>query len=271
MKKLYALLIFCFVLRVPAAIAGTGPDLVVNQADLEHEWIVRDENLDGSLCSVVEGGVIPGMHMVLRFTVTTDNIGDADINIGDPRVHVANNDGLFEFATCHQHYHFRNYARYELIDPVSGKSWRAAKRGFCMIDSLPVPASTTGNPPRSKQFTVCGTLTEAGNQGITKDWGDTYKFFLGGQYFVLDGGDRQDPVPPGTYIIRITVNPPFVPDAQNPCRNLDSATGFCHALFESNYSNNVTEVTVTIPDHPGKSGSGPGVGLPQPKGEPIDN
>jgi hypothetical protein len=28
-----------------------------------------------------------------------------------------------------------------------------------------------------------------GNQGISKGWADTYVWKLGGQYFVLDGGD----------------------------------------------------------------------------------
>jgi hypothetical protein len=61
-----------------------------------------------SWCSVQEGGITPGDHPVLRFTVTTPNIGNADLALGDPNVHVAANDGLYEFATCHNH--FRHYA-----------------------------------------------------------------------------------------------------------------------------------------------------------------
>jgi len=200
----------------------------------------------------------------VRFTVETPNIGDADIFVGDPNVHVANNDGLFEFASCHHHYHFRHYALYELIDPATGFVWKAAKKGFCMLDTDPVPAADGTEPPRSSQFRNCGAIGIPGNQGISHGWADTYRFFLGGQYFVLDGGDGQPVVPPGNYIIRITVNPPYTPTANEPCRFLEKidANGnqVCHQLPESNYSNNVGEVLITIPAHPGKTGVGPAVG-----------
>ncbi|HMC30128.1 MAG TPA: lysyl oxidase family protein [Candidatus Angelobacter sp.] len=240
------------------------PDLIVNTELLSHQWVVRDEQLDATFCSVEEGGVTPGLRRLVRFTVETPNIGDADIIVGDPNVHVANNDGLFEFATCHHHYHFRHYALYQLIDPATGFVWKAAKKGFCMLDTDPVPAANGTEPPRSSQFRSCGAIGIPGNQGISHGWADTYRFFLGGQYFILDGGDGQPVVPPGNYIIRITVNPPFTPTANEPCRFLEKidANGqqVCHQLPESNYSNNVGEVLITIPAHPGKSGTGPAAG-----------
>src|SRR2546426_11250936 len=115
----------------------TGPDLIVRSDVLSHQWVVRDENLSSTLCSVQEGEVTPGLRRLIRFTVMTPNVGDTDIALGDPNAHVAANDGLYEFATCHQHYHFRHYAKYELIDPATGFVWRAAKRGFCMLDTDP--------------------------------------------------------------------------------------------------------------------------------------
>ena len=65
---------------------------------------------------------------------------------------------------------------------------------------------------------------------------------------MLDGGDGQPVVPPGRYVIRVTVNPPFTPTADEPCRFLDTATGLCHQIEESNYANNTSEVTIDIPD-----------------------
>ena len=70
---------------------------------------------------------------------------------------------------------------------------------------------------------------------------------LSGQYFVLDNAD--------------------------PLR-----AGVCHQLPESNYEDNVGEAVAAIPDHPGKSGSGPGTNDQAPHdsdihddaGEPID-
>ena len=252
--------------------AAAQPDMIVRTEMLEQQWVVRDEKLDASFCSVIEGGVTPGLHRLVRFTVGTANIGDQDIYIGDPLEHYAANDGLFELAVCHQHFHFRNYALYQLIDPRTGKIWKAAKAGFCMLDTDPNPASLTGDPPRNPQYRDCGTLTEPGNQGITHGWTDTYRFFLGGQYFILDGGDGQPPVPPGHYIIRITANPAYKASKNEPCRVLDPATGLCHNFAEADYTNNIGEVLITIPDHPGKTGVGPLAGTDNPlKNEPNEH
>lgn len=246
------------------------PDLIVDQATLRSHWVTRFESFPASFCSVVEGDVTPGDHMVLRFTVGTPNIGDADLFLGDPNQHVAANDGLYEFAICHQHYHFRHYALYQLIDPNSGFVWRAAKRGFCMIDiekfgAYPGP----NNNPRN--YANCGAVGIPGNQGISKGWSDVYDWRLGGQFFVLDGGDGQPEVPPGDYILRITVNPGFVPAGGELCRNADPLhPGVCHQLPESNYENNVSEVIVTVPDHKGRQSVGPLKNEPNLTSEPID-
>ncbi len=256
----------------PARAQAPLPDLIVNQQILQNHWIVRDEDFLSTTCSVQEGGITPGTHRVLRFTVNTPNIGNANLALGDPNAHVAPiNDGLYEFATCHRHFHFRHYTLDELIDPRTGFAWRVAKRGFCMIDVLPAPPNLGGPPPGSPVFRSCGRVGIPGNQGIKAGWADEYIWFLGGQYFVLDGGDGQPPVPPGTYIIRVTVNPGFIPSGgpDDPCRFADpNHTGVCHQLPESNYENNVAQAIVNIPDHPGRGGVGPGVNDPPgPPGE----
>ncbi len=245
------------------------PNLIVDEKVLGSQWVVRDEKLSATFCSVEEGGVTPGVRRLVRFTVMTPNIGDADIFLGDPNAHVAAGDGLYEFATCHHHYHFRHYAIYQLIDPKTGKIWKAAKRGFCMLDTDPVPSADGTEPPRAPIFRSCGQVGIPGNQGISHGWADTYRFFLGGQYFVLDGGDGQPVVPPGDYIIRITVNPPFVATNGEPCPHTDT-NGFCHQLLESNYDDNVGQVLINIPDHPGR-GVGPLSGTTPLDTEPIDN
>jgi Lysyl oxidase len=254
---------------MPPSPRGDLPDLIVRDDVLTHHWVVRVEDLPASFCSVVEGEITPGVHTLIRFTVTTPNIGSADVFVGDPNEHVAQNDGLFEFASCHNHYHFRHYALYELIDPVSGFVWRAAKRGFCMLDTDPNPQWLDGPVPGPGQYRNCGAIGIPGNQGISAGWSDTYNLHLGGQYFVLDGGDGQPAVPPGEYIIRITVNPPFVAQGGEPCPHVDTA-GLCHQLPESDYTNNIGDVTITIPDRPGRTGVGPEKGSPHLSSEPID-
>jgi len=248
------------------------PDLIVDQAMLRQHWVVRTEDFPVTFCSVQEGNVTPGEHQVVRFTVSTPNIGTADLALGDPNAHIAANDGLYEFATCHNHFHFRHYALYQLIDPATGFVWKAAKRGFCMIDIDKYLQSSLDTVDNKRHFASCGRVGIPGNQGISVGWADVYIWKLGGQYFVLDGGDNQPPVPPGDYIIRITVNPPYVPVAGEPCRFADpNHPGVCHQLPESNYENNIAEVSITIPDHNGRQAVGPLKNEPQLTSEPIDN
>jgi hypothetical protein len=229
------------------------PNLIVRSDVLSQQWVVRDEQI-GRVCSAEEGNVTPGLRRIVRFTVMTPNIGSADIHIGDPNVHVAADDGLFEFASCHRHYHFRHYATYELVG-ANGYVWKAAKRGFCMLDTDPNPAYY-GQAPRAGQYHSCGAIGIPGNQGISAGWADTYRFTLAGQYFVLDGGDGQPVIPSGNYRLRITVNPPFKAAKGEACPYTDTL-GYCHQLPESDYTDNRVEVPIFIPSHPGREGAGP--------------
>jgi len=256
---------FLLTARVHSQSSGL-PDLIVDQASLRQHWVVRTEDLPASFCSVQEDNITPGEHQLVRFTVATPNIGSADLAVGDPNDHV--NDGLFEFATCHNHFHFRHYALYELVEPATGKVWKAAKRGFCMID-IEKFQGYTGNADNKPHFVSCGAVGIPGNQGISKGWSDVYVWKLGGQYFLLDGGDGQPPVPPGNYVIRITVNPPFVQGRGEPCPNRDPS-GYCHTLPESDYANNIAQVSITIPDHNGRTSVGPLKNEPAPTSETVD-
>jgi hypothetical protein len=238
------------------------PDLIVDSKATQNNWIIRVEDFPADFCSVQEGGVTPGTHTVIRFTVTTPNVGDADVFVGSPLKHMDPNgdgnfsdqDGLFEFATCHNHFHFQHYADYSLRD-ATGKIWKAAKRGFCMLDTDPY---NVNNGDGRWNYRNCGTADRDGFQGISDGWADTDVWKLGGQYFVLDGGDGQPPVPPGVYTIRVEVNPAYAPDGSGNCpRVKDLATGLCHQFAESNYANNVGRATVIITDHPGRAGYGP--------------
>jgi hypothetical protein len=238
------------------------PDLIVDSKATQNNWVTRVEDFPADFCSVIEGDVNPGTHTVLRFTVTTPNIGDADVYIGSPLHHMdpngdgnfSDSDGLYEFATCHQHFHFQHYATYRLLD-TSGHVWKAAKRGFCMLDTDPYNVNSGDG---RWNYRNCGSITIDGNQGISDGWADTYVFKLGGQYFVLDGGDGQPVVPPGVYTIQVEVNPAYDPEAGQPCpRVTDALTGKCHQFAESNYANNIGEATVIVTDHPGRSGYGP--------------
>jgi hypothetical protein len=238
------------------------PDLIVDASATQQNWVNRTENLPAGFCSVEEGNITPGDHDLLRFTVTTPNIGDADVFVGSPLAHMdpngdgsfADQDGLFEFATCHQHFHFQHYATYRLID-ANGRTWKAAKRGFCMLDTDPY---NVGSGDGTWSYRNCGSIAVDGFQGISDGWADTYVFKLGGQYFILDGGDGQPVVPPGVYTIQVEVNPAYAPDKRGNCpRVKDQLTGLCHQFAEKRYDNNIGEATVQITGHPGRAGYGP--------------
>jgi hypothetical protein len=245
------------------------PDLIVDAAKLGSSWVMYNENIPPG-CTAEEGEVTPGEHRTLRFTVSTPNIGTADVYIGDPNKHFdpngdgnpADSDGLYELATCHNHLHFRNYAKYELIpvqpDGSLGTPVTAAKRGFCMIDIAPYGSDETS--PKAWVYRSCGRPAIGafpeipGNQGIATGYADVYTKWLAGQFFVVDN------VPAGPYVIRITVNPPFTPQNGEVCPHTDGL-GFCHMLKELTYANNVGEVRITIPaGRAGKKGWGPNSG-----------
>lgn len=237
------------------------PDLIVDAKATQNNWLVRVEDFPADFCSVQEGGVTPGTHKVVRFTVTTPNIGKGDVFVGSPLKHMdpngdgsfADADGMFEFASCHAHFHFRNYATYKLID-AGGKTWKAAKRGFCMLDTDPY---NIVNGDGTWTYRNCGSVSRDGFQGVSSGWADTYTFKLGGQYFVLDGGDGQPVVPPGTYTIEVEVNPAYAPPKRGACPLVTNpATGLCHQFAEANYANNLGRATIIIPDHPGRQGYG---------------
>jgi hypothetical protein len=56
------------------------------------------------------------------------------------------------------------------------------------------------------------------------------------------------------------VNPPYRATGVEPCRAFDPLTGLCHQIQESDYTNNVGEVTIDIPAHLGRDGVGPMAG-----------
>jgi hypothetical protein len=130
---------------------------------------------------------------LLRFGVRVRNLGTADLYLGNPG---CPNCATNPLATCsnpnftcspaegHNHAHYSNYARYELLDPTSQAVVIGHKQGFCLLDS------ECSNP-----------RYDCSNQGISAGCADEYYSSLGCQY--LDVTD----VPGGAYTLRVTVDP----------------------------------------------------------------
>lgn len=217
-------------------IGGALPDLVVNAAKLAQYLSVGEEKYGPTSCAVQEGFVSgPGWHTLLRFNVSTPNVGAGALVIGAPQ----NCPALFEMSTCHGHLHFKQYADYRLWTTTGYDNWVAArdlsqptnvgsnatilsqalktkallvgrKMGFCMVDSEIYSPGANPTP----RYVSC-TL----DQGISPGWADTYAANLDGQYVEIDN------LKSGDYVLEIHANPE-------------------QALPEANVLNNTTAIRI---------------------------
>jgi hypothetical protein len=187
------------------------PDLTISAESALASLSVKSEFFALDSCAVKEACVAhPGQRRLLRFSTTTPNIGEIDLVLGDP----ASGKG-FEYGACHGHYHFTGYARYELLDSTGSVVADGRKQAFCLLDSEPVGLPGAAATPRY----------HCGFQGLQRGWADTYADNLDCQW--LDVTD----VPDGQYSLRLSVNPDRI-------------------LPESDFSNNVVEIPVTIAEPP---------------------
>ena len=187
-----------------------APDLVVDGSLIEPAF--NDIQVGPQTCELFEGCVDAlGIRTIMRFTVGTPNIGASDLVMGIP----ANHPELFQYSECHDHYHFDEFARYELRDG-NGVAARGHKQAFCMLDTI-----SWAWPPVLPQF-------DCANQGISRGFTDVYESDLPCQWIDVTE------VPPGDYTLHISLNNPR-PGTLHPVLN------------ERDYSNNTLEVPVTIP------------------------
>lgn len=192
------------------AMGCDAPDIFVDENAL-NPWI--DEIfVNQNSCTVQEACVNgPGLRRLLRFDTRTPNIGSRDMAMGVP----SNHPDLFHYSGCHSHYHFDNYAAYEL-DDGTGVIATGHKQAFCLID-----LESWAWPQENGNF-------DCGNQGISRGFADIYGSYLDCQWI-----DITD-VPAGTYTLRIRLN--------NPPAGTDTPI-----INERDYDNNVAEIQVDIP------------------------
>ncbi len=127
---------------------------------------------------------------------------------------------IYSSAPGHNHWHFQNAARYDLLLHGHGKR-TSAKIGFCMFDTwkTDVPGSPRYFPTYFKgsgPFSWCAhghpevTFTR---EGISPHWGDLYGAQTSWQWVDVSG------LRPGTYSLRATVNPAGYLDESDPSNN----------------------------------------------------
>lgn len=139
--------------------------------------------------------------------------------------------GTMEYhdAPEHDHWHFLDFASYELVGPRGNVVTTSGKQSWCLAPTDPVDLSVPGaawRPEATGLDSSCGDRSALWlREVLPAGWGDTYTQYQT-QAFDLTG------VKNGTYRIRITVNP----------------NG---ALHERTTSNNVSYRTVVLGGKPG--------------------
>lgn len=96
--------------------------------------------------------------------------------------------GEFVYHPEHNHWHFDDFATYELRSVVAGGGMgpvvRSAKKvSFCMVDTVKVDSTL----PHAAPSAVYNTCTRAAGQGLSVGWGDIYASGLPGQYIDITG------------------------------------------------------------------------------------
>lgn len=193
-------------------------------------------------------------HRIVVFSTTIGNVGQGPLVLQGQTVEDPNNPsgqvtqamqiinradgttcthlaGYFEFHPSHHHWHFDDFADYQIRkdDPFTGEVMaQAQKVSFCLIDVKKLHGFHT-------PITIASNcLVQDGIQGIDVGYADVYDSFLPGQFIDLDA-DPAHPVPAGDYFLVNTANPRGVILEVND--NLDANSGI---------------VSVSVPPPPGQ-------------------
>ena len=167
---------------------GGKPDLTVDPKRFVTQMAIIDRWFEPGSCAIEEGSVGgSGYRRILRFDTVVMNGGNGDLVVGDRSDPDNPYAGYFYFATCHGHYHLRDFSVYELRTPDGELVVAGHKQGFCFEDGF----KYDGGPSHGYN---------CGYQGITSGWGDSYYKQLSGQWIDITG------VPEGDYIVRVEIN-----------------------------------------------------------------
>jgi hypothetical protein len=160
------------------------PDLTVDEGALATGMAL--DMVDAGPCELEERCVDgPGRRRVLRFDVRVPNRGTTDLRFGSPR-----KSKSFEWAACHEHFHFKDFATYALLDEQGRTVVTGRKQAFCARDSARVDRTAEFFPKYDCE-----------NQGIQRGWADIYPPELPCQYIDVTN------LSPGTYWLEVVVNP----------------------------------------------------------------
>ena len=154
----------------------TGPDMLVDAQYLRNTIEEDVVDVPTNSCLVNEQCVTgTGRRRVVRFGTRIANVGNRDVVIGAP----SDSNPLWEWDPCHGHFHFENYADYDLIDVASSTTLPiGTKNGFCVLDLEVWDAELAVNG--------CDTY-DCNDQGISVGCADIYDSSLQCQWIDITG------------------------------------------------------------------------------------
>jgi hypothetical protein len=111
----------------------------------------------------------------------------------------------FDSQKGHDHWHFEQFAQYQLLSAARKPVLQSQKVGFCIAPTDPVDLLLPGTqlqPPIIGLTGQCGVPTALWVRELLQvGWGDTYYQTIAGQSFDITS------LPNGTYYIQVTANP----------------------------------------------------------------
>jgi hypothetical protein len=243
-------LVACLSFVRPAASQEANP-LYPDLRPLPSRFVLDDEiSIDGAT------------HYVVRFTATIWNAGQGPLELrgesaADHRAYQRIYDdaggftdeqisGGFTYFEPHQHWHFENFALYQLWPKDDFDQWLASGReqgqprwqgskttgeneSFCIRDSEPI--QNLDGSPGAPAYSPCDQAV----QGISVGWGDTYPFTLTQQWVDVGTTDLVD----GQYVLRVVADPAQV---LHQAESQDGTAAAREALTVFEVSGNETEV-----------------------------
>lgn len=169
---------------------------------------------------------VSGNGNFLRFFATVWNGGDSplvvdgfrrpDEDVMDAYQYFFDGDGQqtgfqrvgtmhWDDRDTHQHWHFKDFARYALLDAGKVEAVRSKKEAFCLAPTDAVDLTVDNaawNVQNSDLSTACGDSSALSiREVLASGWGDTYAQFRAGQSFDLRG------LPNGVYYVAVIANP----------------------------------------------------------------
>lgn len=110
----------------------------------------------------------------------------------------------FDDKDGHQHWHFKQFAQYSLVDASGGDIKMSRKEAFCLAptDAIDITLAGASLDPYLGLATACGERESIWiRETLPLGWGDTYFQNLPGQSFDITN------LPNDTYYIRVEANP----------------------------------------------------------------